>query len=105
LGCFGCYQNKCGVYICPHSAEVWHGEELKDPEEVSGVKETLTWDSIFCLVTERERLGPLDSGKGYWASPGQYDIGKCLSRGEEGKDDPVHHPFHLRGQKAALTGA
>lgn len=68
---------------------------------------SLPWVSI-CLAGCLEKVrspGPQDAGRGCWTSPGEYDICECLSRGEESKDDPVHHPFHLRVERAALAGA
>ena len=47
----------------------------------------------------------MQGGGGCWTSPGEHDICECLGSGEEGKDDPVHHPFHLNVQRAVLAGA
>jgi len=35
--------------------------------------------------------------------PGKHDIRECLSCSEESKDDPVHHPFHLKAQRASVS--
>lgn len=43
-------------------------------------------------------------GWGCWTSPGKHNIRERLSRGEEGKDDPVHHPFHLKAQRVVSAG-
>lgn len=47
----------------------------------------------------------MQGGGGCWTSPGEHDICECLGSGEEGKDDPVHHPLHLKVQRAVLAGA
>lgn len=61
--------------------------------------------SIFGLAGGVESLnpGPWGAGKGCWTSPGKHDIRECLSCSEESKDDPVHHPFHLKAQRASVS--
>lgn len=61
--------------------------------------------SVGLVGVESLNSGPCNAGWGCWTSPGKHNIRECLRRGEEGKDDPVHHPFHLKVQRAALDQA
>lgn len=61
--------------------------------------------SIFGLAGGVEsKPWTLGCRAGCWTSPGKHDIREGLSRGEEGEDDPVHHPFHLKTPRAVLAG-
>lgn len=71
------------------------GEGIQDPTEL--------WPHGW-LGGESQMPWTQGAGRGCWTSPGEDNVRECLGRGEEGKDDPVHHPFHLRGQRAALAG-
>lgn len=72
------------------------GEGIRDPTELR----PHGW-----LGRESQMPWTQGAGRGCWTSPGEHDVRERLGRGEEGKDDPVHHPFHLKGQRAALAGA
>lgn len=54
--------------------------------------------SIFWLAGWGEKVR--GSAGRCWTSPGEHDICERLGCGEEGKDDPVHHPLHLKGGRA-----
>lgn len=80
------------------------GMEIQKPMELWSPP----WVSIFCLAGCGEKVrgpGARDAGRARWTSPGEHDIRERLSRGEEGKDDPIHHPLYLRAQRAASAGA
>lgn len=80
---------------------------VKEAERLLGLGVTLSWVPTSCLSGwRREEVWVLRFEEGgHWTSPGQYYIRECLSCGEEGKDDPVHHPLDLRGKRAASRGA
>lgn len=80
------------------------GVEIQKPMELCSPP----WVSIFCLAGWVEKVrgpGARDAGRACWTSPGEHDIRECLSCGEEGKDDPIHHPLYLRVQRAVSAGA
>lgn len=100
-------RKNCEGYVCSYFAD------QARPGLEAGIQNSIElwappWVSIFCLPgwvgRGSQRPWAPRCREGCWTSPGEHDICERLSRGEEGKDDPVHHPFHLRAKRQRWLG-